>query len=97
MDTITTTFFSWATLATMAGAVAATVAITQLLKGVSFIDKLPTRVFAYIVALVILLGATYFTGDLSIEAGGLCLINAVVVALAANGAYDAYASTKKTE
>ena len=79
----------------MAGAVAATTLITQLLKGVSFIDKLPTRVFAYIVALVILLAATAFTGGLTWSSGGLCVINAAVVALAANGAYDAV-TTKKT-
>lgn len=81
-------FFNWAALATMTGAVAATTLITQVLKGVSFIDKMPTRIFSYIVALVVLLGATFFAGAFTLEAAGLCVINAVVVALAAQGAYD---------
>ena len=81
-------FFTWAMLATYAGAVLATTLITQLLKGVGFVNRLPTRIFSYIVALVVLLAATFFAGGLTLEAAGLCIINAVVVALAANGAYD---------
>lgn len=81
-------FFSWAMLKTYAYAVLATTLVTQLLKGVGFIDKIPTRLFAYIVALIILIAATYFTGALTIEAAALCLVNAVVVALAASGAFD---------
>lgn len=95
-------FFTWAVLLTYAGAVLATTLVTQLLKGVGFIDKLPTRLFAYIVALIILLAATYFTGGMTIEAAALCLVNAVVVALAASGAFDtikqvATAATAKKE
>ncbi len=81
-------FFTWAALLTYAGAVLATTLVTQLLKGVGFIDKIPTRLFAYIVALIILIAATYFTGALTVEAAALCLVNAVVVALAASGAFD---------
>ena len=55
-------FFTWAMLATYAGAVLATTLITQLLKGVGFIDRMPTRIFSYIVALAVLLVATFFTG-----------------------------------
>ncbi len=94
MGTFVEAFFTWEALATLAGAVAATTLITQLFKGVGFIDKLPTRVFAYIVALIVLLAATAFTGGLTWNSGGLCVINAVVVALASNGAYDAVVTTK---
>lgn len=89
-------FFTWASLLTYAGAVLATTLVTQLLKGVGFIDRIPTRVFAYIVALIILIAATYFTGGFNGESIALCFVNAVVVALAANGAFDAIASAKKT-
>ena len=88
-------FFTWTTLATYAGATLATSLITQLIKGVGFIDKIPTRITSYAIALVVLLAATLFTGGLTLEAGALCVINAVVVSLAANGAYDAVARNKK--
>ncbi|HWR23478.1 MAG TPA: hypothetical protein VN366_08380 [Feifaniaceae bacterium] len=60
-----------------------------MLKGIAIFDKLPTRVFSYFVALVVLLAATAFTDGLTWSGGGLCIINAVVVSLAANGAFDA--------
>ena len=88
-------FFTWTTLATYAGATLATSLITQLIKGVGFIDKIPTRITSYAIALVVLLAATFFTGGLTLEAGALCVINAVVVSLAANGAYDAVARNEK--
>ncbi len=88
-------FFTWAILATYAGATLATTLVTQLLKGIGFIDRIPTRIFSYIVALIILLMATFFTGALTWDAAALCVVNAVVVSLAANGAFDAVNSNKK--
>ena len=87
-------FFTWAILATYAGATLATTLVTQLLKGIGFIDRIPTRVFRYVVALIILLMATFFTGALTWNTAALCVVNAAVVSLAANGAFDAV-STKK--
>lgn len=80
--------FTWSALATYAGATLATTFVTQLLKGLSFIDKIPTRLFSYFVALIILLGATFFAGGLTLGTGMLCVINAAVVSLASNGAFD---------
>jgi hypothetical protein len=85
-------FFSWAMLATYAGALAATMGITQLLKDVGFIDKIPTRIFSWIVAAVVLIVAELFLGSLTVESGVLCAVNAVVVSLAANGGYDLIAN-----
>lgn len=81
-------FFTWTTLATNAGATAIVALITQVFKGVSFIEKIPTRIFSFIVAVVVLLSASFFIGGLTLESGVLCVVNAVVVSLAANGAYD---------
>ena len=89
-------FFTWTMLATYAGATLATTLITQLIKGVSFLKDVPTRVTAYAVALVVLVVATIFAGEVTVSSIGLCVVNAVVVALAANGGYDAV-SGKKTE
>lgn len=87
-------FFTWATLMTYAGATLATTLVTQLLKGIGFIDRIPTRIFSYVVALIILLASTFFTGAMTWNAAALCVVNAVVVSLAANGAFDAVAKDK---
>lgn len=92
---MTQEFFTWTMLATYAGAVMATALITQLFKGVGFISKIPTQIFSYGVALVILLAATFFGGQWAWPDAALCLLNAVVVSLASNGAYEAMAREKK--
>ena len=82
-------FFTWANLATYAGATLATSLITQVVKGIGFIANIPTRITSYVIAVVILIAATFFTGAFTLEAAVLCLINGVVVSLASNGAFDA--------
>lgn len=81
-------FFSWATLATYAGAVLFTTIATQYLKNISFMSKVPPQVTSYAVALLGLLCATLFSGNVTASGIVLCFVNAFVVALAANGAYD---------
>ncbi|MDL2259145.1 hypothetical protein LJC42_08395 [Eubacteriales bacterium OttesenSCG-928-K08] len=88
-------FFTWAVLATYAGATLATALITELLKNFSFIAKLNTRGVSYLVALIVLLTAGAGLGTLSWGSAGLCVINAVVVALASNGAFDALSMNRK--
>ena len=81
-----TNFFDWSYLATYAGAMVATGLITQMLKGA--LDKvvnLPTQALAYIVAVVILLLATFFTGGLTLSSAVLVLINGFIVAGATSG------------
>lgn len=90
-------FFTWAILATYAGAVLATTLFTQLLKGIGFLQKIPARALAYIIALIVLLAANYFMGGFTLEQAALCVINAAVVALASNGAYDAINDNRQTE
>lgn len=82
-------FFTWSMLGTYAGAVLATALITQLLKGIAIFDRLPTRLFSYFVATIVLLLAATFTCGLTLERAALAFINGVVVALASNGAFDA--------
>lgn len=81
--------FTWQILATYAGATLATSLITQLLKGLPLIKKAPTRLVSYVLALLILLLSTLFTGQLTLQGGLLCFINAAVVSFASNGAFDA--------
>lgn len=91
-----TEFFTWATLGSFAGAMAATGLITQFLKGI--IDKalpIPTRVLAYFVALAVLTAAGVFLGEFSAESMALNLLNAVIVATATSGTIDAAAELKR--
>lgn len=90
-----TEFFTWATLATSAGAVLLTGMITGGLKDFGFIKKIPTQIFSYVIALVVLLAANYFTGGLGVETAGICFVNAVVVAFASNGGYEAVTRIKE--
>ena len=88
--------FTWEQLATIAGATLATVLIVQLLKlPMDHIWKIPTRIVVYVIALIILLLATQFTTGLTLESVLLTAVNAVIVALAAMGAYEI--SIKKLE
>ena len=81
--------FTWAQLATIAGATAAVLLIVQLLKlPLDKVWKIPTRIVVYVISLILLLLATLFTDGLTVQTGLLTAVNAVIVALAAMGAYE---------
>lgn len=81
--------FSWASIATIAGATAATLLVVQLLKlPLDKVWKIPTRIWVYIISLVLMLAATHFTSGLDWSAACLTAVNAVIVALSAMGAYE---------
>lgn len=82
-------FTTWTYLATYGGVLAAVLAITQATKGLGFVKKIPTCIWSYILALIILYPATYFTGQLTLDNAALILVNGVFVSLAANGGFDA--------
>ncbi|MEL7608948.1 MAG: hypothetical protein AAGU74_05540 [Bacillota bacterium] len=86
-------FFTWSMLATYAGATMATGLLTQLLKGI--FANMATQLLSYVLALILLLAAAFFTNALTLESGALCVINAAVVSLASNGAYDAIKRARK--
>jgi hypothetical protein len=81
-------FFTWPTLLTVSGAAAATAYIVQFLKNFSFFKKVNSQLVSFVVALLILTAATYFTGKLTPDTAGMIPISAIVVCFAANGAYD---------
>ena len=84
-------FFNWSALGTCAGALAATLAVTEITKSIPVIKSIPTQIWSYIVAAVILMCATLFNGDFSGANVALVFVNAAVVSLAANGSYEAIA------
>ena len=81
-------FFTWGDLVTYGGAVMAVLIITEFTKDLPGIRKIPTRIWAYLVALVLLVPAAIFTADtIRAEDILLCLVNAVLVAMAAVGSF----------
>ena len=81
-------FFTWGDLITYGGAVMAVLIITEFTKDLPGIRRVPTRLWAYLVALVLLIPAAVFTADaICAEDILLCLINGVLVAMAAVGSF----------
>lgn len=82
------TFFDWAQLGTYAGATVAVMLFVEFTKELPFINKIPTRIWAYVMAVIVLILSTVFTGQIDTPTVFLCLFNAVIVAMAAVGGYD---------
>lgn len=89
-------FFTWETLMTCAGATLATSLLTELIKGIRPLKSIPTRAVSYVIALAILLASTLASGG-GITELAIAFVNAAVVALAANGAFDAIEAAQKPE
>ena len=89
-------FFDWTMLGSFAGAAAATGLVTQAVKGI--IQKIPTQLVSYVIAVVILGLATAATGAVSDWTGwALVPLNAVVVSLASNGGFDIIKRVQKSK
>ena len=87
---MTEQFFTWGDLVTYGGAVMAVLIITEFTKDLPGIRRIPTRLWAYLIALVLLVLAAVFTADeLRAEDILLCFVNGVIVAMAAVGSYHA--------
>ncbi len=82
-------FTTWSILGTYVGALAMVMILTQITKHIAFVQKWPTQVWSYAVALITLLLAQAFTDGLSLQAAALCVFNAAIVALGANGGFEA--------
>ena len=89
-------FFTWEMLGTYAGCTAAVGIVTQLIKGVPGIVKIPTQLVSYAVAVVVMLCATGFTSGLTPDGIMLTVFNAAVVSLASNGTYAAVTRVTET-
>ena len=81
--------FTWEYLATLAGATVGTLILVQLLKlPLDKVWKIPTRIIVFLIACVIMLLAKQFTDGLDTQSAILTVLNALIVALAAMGAYE---------
>ena len=81
-------FLTWETLGTFAGCALATGIFTQFLK--EPLKKLPTQWLSYIIAVLLLFGATAATGGFAQPwtVWAMIPLNAVVVSLSSNGAFE---------
>ncbi len=91
-------FFTWSFLATYGGAALAVMTIVQFTKELPGIKKIPTKLWAFMIAVVILVLATVFTMSPIYPSDILlCIVNAVVVAMAAVGSYHTVTEEKPTD
>lgn len=91
------TFFNWEQLATYGGATVATMLFVQFTKELPGIKAIPTRLWAFVVAAVLMVLATIFTApEISPSVILLTVINAVIVAMASCGEYDTLRSLHKS-
>lgn len=86
---MTMEFFDWNMLGSYAGAVMAVGILTQVTKGIKFIEYIPTQLWSYILSLIVLVLAQVFGAGISVQSAVLAVFNAAVVSLAANGGYEA--------
>ena len=84
------TYYSWQTLGTTAGATAAVLLIVQYIKApLDKVWKVPTRLIVFIISALIVVGAQAFgAGAISLADIPLLAVNAFVVAMAAMGSYE---------
>lgn len=80
---------SWDYLATVTGAAAIVMIVVQLTKGLlDKVWKVPTTLYAYVLAVITMLAATAFTGGLTVSSALLTLFNGWIVAATAAKSYD---------
>ena len=84
-----TEFISWETLGTYAGALAMVMVLTQFTKNLAFVAKIPTQIWSFILALVVLYPSMFFLGYLNASTAIQTIFNAVIISIAANGGYTA--------
>ncbi len=82
-------FVTWEHLTTYTGALVMVLILTELTKALPVICRLPTQLWSYLVSLCVLYPAAYFTGALDASGAVLILLNGAIIALSANGGYDA--------
>lgn len=90
--------FTWEYLVTVAGAAAFTLLVVQFLKlPLDKVWKIPTRVLAYLIALIVMVIATAFTSGLTLQNVLLAACNAFIAALTAMGGYELTFAKKDNE
>ena len=82
-------FFDWSYLGSFTGALVAVTLLTEMIKALPVVKRIPTQLVSWVLALVVLVLAQLFTGTLDAQNVVLSVLNAAMVSLAANGGYAA--------
>lgn len=88
-------FLTWEMLGTYSGTLGMVLILTQLTKGLPGIQRIPTQLYSYLISLIVMLVTAIFSGRTAASDFVLLIFNAAVVALSANGGYDAIMRVKK--
>ena len=88
-------FLTWEVLLTFTGLVTTTYMVTEFTKEIPLINKMPTKYWSYIIALILLLATNLVTGSFKYADIILYLLNAIPVSLSANGLNN-FNNDKKT-
>ncbi|HUW64816.1 MAG TPA: hypothetical protein VMW83_08980 [Spirochaetia bacterium] len=80
--------FTYASLGTMAGAVAATVLVIDFIKDLGPLKRIPTRVLVLVVAEGVVLLAGVAAGDFTLKNVPLSVLNGLLVAASAMGSWQ---------
>ncbi len=97
-EAIPTEPLTWEYLATVGGAAMFVLLFVQLTKTlIDKIWKIPTTLYAYVIAVITMIIATAFTSGLTPSAVLLTLFNSWIVSATASKTYDAMASHKEAE
>ncbi len=93
--------FTYASLGTLAGAVAATVLVVDFVKELSFLKRFSTRCLVVLVAEGIVLLADFAEGSFTVKNVPLCVLNGLLVAASAIGSWQVvhdrlFSGTEKT-
>lgn len=79
-------FFTWETLLSYSGATLATALLTEFVKDVKPLSRVPARLLSYAIALVLMEASILVSRGARWDEMLMAVINAAVVALASNGA-----------
>lgn len=88
-------FFDWNGIGTYTGAVMAVGVITEIIKDIPGIKKIPTQLMSYVLAFIVLICAMFFSGGFTAQGAALAVFNAALVSLGANGGYSAIQRVKE--
>ena len=82
-------FMTWEYQLTFAGCVAGTAILTEFIKKIPGIAKVPTQFVSYVIAFAIMVVGQLAIDTLTWQKVALDAVNAAVVSLSSNGVFDA--------
>ena len=88
-------FFDWNMLGTYAGATMAVGVITEIIKDIPGVKKIPTQLMSYVLAFIVLICAMFFADSFTVQGAALAVFNAALVSLGANGGYEVIQRVKE--